>query len=56
MTHTQLLKQCALLESLNDQLQTEITTVDELLRAVGFDEGLATLKAAALDCLTDSDS
>lgn len=54
-SRTQLLQQRALLESLNDQLQTEITTVDALLRAVGFDDGLVTLKTAAVDCLADLD-
>lgn len=50
-TKAKLLGQIARLESINDQLQTEITSVDALLRAVGFEEGLATLKAAAFECL-----
>ena len=47
-----LMAQLARLESMNDQLQTEITVVDELLRAIGFDSGLTTLKKAVLECLT----
>lgn len=39
------------LESLNDQLSTEIRYLDQLLRKVGFEEGLKTLKWAALELL-----
>lgn len=49
ITKAQLLKKIARLESINDQLQTEVLNVDALLRAAGFDEGLATLKVAALE-------
>lgn len=54
-TKSELLQIIARLESLNDQMQTELTNVDALLRAVGFDEGLTTLKSAALECLAYED-
>lgn len=47
MTKAQLLKKIAMLESVNDQLTTEITYVDHLMRQVGFAHGLQTLKATA---------
>lgn len=46
-----LLKRVSELESLNDQLQTEIRYLDKLLRKVGFQDGLTTLKAAAQELL-----
>ena len=39
------------LESLNDQLISELRFLDELLRKVGFAEGLKTLKSAAEDLI-----
>jgi hypothetical protein len=39
------------LESINDQLSTEIRYLDQLLRKIGFEEGLKTLKWAALELL-----
>jgi hypothetical protein len=52
MTKAQLLKKIALLESLNDQLSTEITYVDYLMKKVGFIQGLATAKATAEEIIT----
>lgn len=51
MTETTLRSQIAILQSTNDQLETEITQIDEMLRLVGFSEGLATFKAAAQELL-----
>ncbi len=51
MPHSELQKRIAELESINDQLQAEIRFLDELLRQVGFDEGLKTLKSAAKELL-----
>lgn len=48
---TQLLKTISEMESLNDQLISELRFLDELLRKVGFGEGLKTLKGAAEDLL-----
>lgn len=42
-----LLKKLAYLESANDQLSTELSYVDTLLRSIGFTDGLATVKTAA---------
>lgn len=39
------------LESLNDQLIAEMRYLDELLKEVGFENGLSTLKFAALELL-----
>jgi hypothetical protein len=47
MTKAQLMKKIALLESINDQLSTEVTYVDHLMRMVGFAGGLEGVKATA---------
>ncbi|MDN3505907.1 MAG: hypothetical protein P0S96_01605 [Simkaniaceae bacterium] len=39
------------LESVNDQLIAELRYLDGLLKEVGFEEGLITLKSAALELL-----
>jgi hypothetical protein len=46
-----LLDKIAYLESINDQLITEIKYVDNLLRRAGFTEGLKTLKTAAIEMI-----
>jgi hypothetical protein len=46
-----LLKRISELESLNDQLLSEIRYLDELMREIGFEEGLKTLKLAAHEIL-----
>ena len=46
-----LLKRISELESLNDQLLSEIRYLDELMREIGFEEGLKTLKLAANEIL-----
>jgi hypothetical protein len=51
MTKEQMLKKISELESINDQLQTEIRYLDKLLREVGFEEGLKTLKFAAKELI-----
>lgn len=47
MEKTSLQKRISELESLNDQLISELRFLDELLHRVGFEEGLKTLKSAA---------
>lgn len=47
MTKEQLLKKIAILESVNDQLSTEVSYVDHLMRLVGFSNGLETVKVTA---------
>jgi len=46
-----LLKRISELESFNDQLISELRFLDELLKKVGFEEGLKTLKNAAQELL-----
>ena len=41
------------LESINDQLSSELRYLDELLKEVGFEEGLTTLKFAAIELLEE---
>lgn len=47
MNKQDLQKKIAKLESVNDQLSTEIAYIDELMRQVGFTEGLESLKTTA---------
>jgi len=47
----QLKRRISELESINDQLLSELRYLDELLKEVGFEEGLITLKYAALELL-----
>ena len=51
MTKAQLLKRIAFLESVNDQLSTEVAYVDHLMRLIGFSEGLVTVKATAQEII-----
>lgn len=51
MTREQMLKRISELESINDQLLTEIRYLDQLLREVGFEDGLKTLKSAAREMI-----
>lgn len=51
MTKEQLLKRISELESINDQIQTELRYLDQLLREVGFEDGLKTLKFAAKEMI-----
>lgn len=47
MTKSQLRKKIAKLETINDFLLTEVCYVDDLMRLVGFTEGLKGVKATA---------
>ena len=51
MDAEKLLKRISELESLNDQLLAELRFLDGLLRQIGFEEGLKTLKSAAQELL-----
>lgn len=51
MTKSQLLKKIAYLESINDQLSTEVSYIDHLMRLIGFSEGIVTIKATANEIL-----
>ena len=49
-----LLKRISELESINDQLAAEIRYLDQLLKKVGFAEGLKTLKFAANELIEEN--
>lgn len=49
MTKAQLMKKIAKLESIQDQLVTELEMLDQELRRIGFENGLKTMKAAAFE-------
>ncbi len=49
-------KRIAQLESRLDYLETEISQLNDLLLQCGFEEGLATLKDAALEILREEAS
>lgn len=51
MTKAQLMKKIAVLESINDQLSTEVEYVDRLMRLLGFSEGLLTVKSTAQEII-----
>lgn len=51
MTKAQLLKKIAALESINDQLVSEVEYVDRLMRMLGFSDGLLTVKNTAQEIL-----
>lgn len=48
-------KKIAYLEFVNDQLLTEIQYVDQLLKLVGFTEGLKTIKSAAQEVIDEEE-
>lgn len=51
--HQDLEKKLAELESINDQLSAEIKYLDQLLKQVGFEDGLKTLKSAAQELIDE---
>lgn len=51
MTKKQLEKKMAYLEFVYDQLESELTYVNTLLKSVGFPRGLDSAKAVALELL-----
>ena len=54
MEKEQLQKRISELETMNDQLVAEINYLDRLLRQVGFEKGLTTLKIAAQELLEEN--
>ena len=48
-----MLKRISELETINDQLLTEINYLDRLLKQIGFEQGLVTLKAAAQELIEE---
>jgi len=55
MTEEELRKKIAYLEMVNDQLTTELSDLDELLRSVGFPHGLVSVKLVAEELLEYED-
>lgn len=51
MKNPDISKKLAKLETINDQLAAEISYLDQLVRTLGFAEGLKTLKSAALEMI-----
>lgn len=47
MSTAELFNKIAQLESVNDHLYTEIEYMDQLMRLIGFKDGLLTVKATA---------
>jgi hypothetical protein len=56
MEQQSLLSKVAYLEFTNDQLVCELRYLDELLRAVGFPDGIKTLKEAAEEVIDEEES
>lgn len=55
VTKEELLKKMAKLESMNDQLLSELSYLDNLMRTVGFANGLETVKATARELINKGD-
>jgi hypothetical protein len=54
MNKIQMNKKIARLQSLHNELQAELSYVDNLLRSVGFPQGLASAKEIALELIQNS--
>ena len=50
-TNEELNRKMSQLESTNDQLLAELSYVDQLMRTVGFTNGLETVKATAIELI-----
>ena len=55
-TREEMIRRISELESINDQLLTEVRNLDELLRKVGFEDGLKTLKFAARELMEEEEN
>ncbi len=55
MNKAQLEKKIAYLEFVHDQLEMELIYVDDLLKSVGFPQGLASAKEVALELLQNGE-
>jgi hypothetical protein len=53
MEKEKMLKRISELETINDQLLTELNYLDQLLKQIGFEQGLMTLKAAAHELIEE---
>lgn len=55
MEKEEMLKKIARLETINDHLVAEMTSLDKLTRELGFSNGLMTLKKAARELLKEQE-
>ena len=55
MKKKDLIKKIAKLETINDQLVAEIEYLDHLVRQIGFEQGLTTLKSAAIEIINEDE-
>lgn len=55
MDTSQLQQRLAYLEFVHDQLETEVTELDLLLRSIGFPQGLSSIKEIAHEILAHGD-
>ena len=53
MKENELLQKIAKLETMNDQLMAEIQFLDDISRKLGFENGIKTLKKAAIELLQE---
>jgi hypothetical protein len=53
MEKEKMLRRISELETVNDQLLTELNYLDRLLKQIGFEQGLITLKAAAQELIEE---
>ncbi len=53
MEKEKMLRRISELETINDQLLTELNYLDQLLKQIGFEKGLITLKAAAQELIEE---
>lgn len=51
MTKLQMMKKIAQLESINDQLYSEVDYINRLMKLVGFAGGIETVKATAQEII-----
>lgn len=51
MSEKEMMRKIALLESVNDQLSTEVSYLDGLMRMIGFARGVETFKATAQEII-----
>lgn len=51
MTKLEIEKKIARFESINDLLSTRIAEIDEMMRKIGFSNGLQTVKLTALEII-----
>lgn len=56
MNQQDLVNKVAYLEFVNDQLMTELKYLDDLLRKVGFQHGIETVKKAAIEVLHEEEA